>query len=336
MLEDAEIKEKEKKEKEDEEKEKSSVEEKEKSREKIKDKNVLDLDWSKNRNNPAVTENVDTKTMNLQYQQSRRNLPELMGLIIDMIGRGVDDLKIAQTIMYRNQGACSEDDILQTIEASEEFITLCVEGKFNNLTTEKPLPKEDVALFHLAKGDASLSLAMIEALMDNDIERSAQMPVGDKRDRIFQETSQHACTFGTLADLTDVHLATGAFELSIELAPQNVNAWSRVADMYTKAESNNKAVWAYQNVISLADEDIYPRQVANASKMLSQHYYEQGNSLQAAKFYNTSKQYYDSIGINRRLDKKEVEIIEIIESRQSEDLEATIAKILQRQNTRTA
>ena len=56
--------------------------------------------------------------------------------------------------------------------------------------------------------------------------------------------------------------------------------------------------------------------------------------MQAAKLYNNSKAYYDSIGINRRLDKKEVEIIEIIESRQNEDLEATIAKILQNSDLR--
>lgn len=86
--------------------------------------------------------------------------------------------------------------------------------------------------------------------------------------------------------------------------------------------------------MNLADEEIYPRQVANAGKMLSQYYYAQGNSLQAAKLYNSSKQYYDSIGINRRLDKKEVEIIEIIESRQNEDLESTIAKILQNREFR--
>ena len=156
--------------------------------------------------------------------------------------------------------------------------------------------------------------------------RSAQaglQPLAERRDRDV-----------TLASLSDVHLATGAFELAIELAPQNVNAWSRAADMYARTESNNKAVWAYENVLNLADEEIYPRQVANAGKMLSQFYYAQGNSLQAAKLYNSSKQYYDSIGINRRLDKKEVEIIEIIESRQNEDLESTIAKILQNREFR--
>ena len=129
-------------------------------------------------------------------------------------------------------------------------------------------------------------------------------------------------------------LATGAFELAIELNPSNVNAWGRLADMYARAESDNKAIWAYQNVLKLADEDIYARQVANANKMMSQHLYAQGNSLQAAKLYNSSKQYYDSLGINRRPDKQEVEIIEIIEAHQKDDLTAAIQKLLNKGATR--
>lgn len=296
----------------------------------------IDLDWKKGKLSELEANRVRLDIESLQYQQSRKGLPELLGLIIDMAGRGVDDLKIAQTVMFRNQGQNTEDDILQVIEAIEDFIALCVNGRFEQIraATDNPLPREDEALFHLAKGDLSLALALIEALMDVEIDRGASMSQGDKRDMLFQEVSNYACTFGTLASLSDVHLATGAFELAIELAPQNINAWSRAADMYARAESNNKAIWAYENVLNLADEEIYPRQVANAGKMLSQYYYAQGNSLQAAKLYNSSKQYYDSIGINRRLDKKEVEIIEIIESRQNEDLESTIAKILQNREFR--
>ena len=288
----------------------------------------------------AIRTNERIKTSGIDLDWKKGKLSELeanlLGLIIDMAGRGVDDLKIAQTVMFRNQGQNTEDDILQVIEAIEDFIALCVNGRFEQIraATDNPLPREDEALFHLAKGDPSLALALTEALMDVEIDRGASMSQGDKRDMLFQEVSNYACTFGTLASLSDVHLATGAFELAIELAPQNINAWSRAADMYARAESNNKAIWAYENVLNLADEEIYPRQVANAGKMLSQYYYAQGNSLQAAKLYNSSKQYYDSIGINRRLDKKEVEIIEIIESRQNEDLESTIAKILQNREFR--
>ena len=63
---------------------------------------------------------------------------------------------------------------------------------------------------------------------------------------------------------------------------------------------------------------------------MSQYLYAQGNSLQAAKLYNSSKQYYDSLGINRRLDKQEIEIVEIIESHHQDEIQSTILRILGR------
>lgn len=289
----------------------------------------LDLDWKKGKI-PELEQTAQAilSEETLSYQQSSRALPELLGLIIDMLGRGVDDLKIAQTIMYRNQGRSSEDDIMQTISAIKDFIALAVNGKFASVRRGKQLPDEATALYHLAEGDTTFSLAMLEALMDSNIERTTTMTSGPKRDEVFIETSNQACTFGTLSAISDVHLATGAFELAIELAPKNVNAWTRAGDMYAKAGSHNQAMKAYQNVLDMADEEINIAQIANANKMLSQYYYEQGNNLKAAKLYNSSKQYYDTLGINRRLDRQELEIIEIIESRQHDELGDTINKIL--------
>lgn len=289
----------------------------------------VDLDWKKGKLTELEQQAQATIPEEvLSYQQSNKALPELLGLIIDMLGRGVDDLKIAQTVMYRNQGQSSEDEIIQTISAVKDFIALAVNGKFTSIRAGKQLPDEATALYHLAEGDTTYSLALLESLMDSNIEHTTAMTSGPKRDEVFIETSNQACTFGTLSAISDVHLATGAFELAIELAPKNVNAWTRVGDMYAKAGSHNQAVWAYQNVLNMADDEINIAQVANANKMLSQYYYEQGNNLQAAKLYNSSKQYYDSLGINRRLDRQELEIIEIIESRQHDELGDTINKIL--------
>lgn len=289
----------------------------------------VDLDWKKGKLNDLEQQaQAVLSDEKLSYQQSNKALPELLGLIIDMLGRGVDDLKIAQTVMYRNQGQSTEDEIIQTISAIKDFIALAVNGKFVNIRAGKQLPDEATALYHLADGDTTYSLALLEGLMDYNIERTTAMTSGPKRDEIFIETSNQACTFGTLSAISDVHLATGAFELAIELAPKNINAWTRAGDMYAKAGSHNQAVWAYQNVLNMADDEINIAQVANANKMLSQYYYEQGNNLQAAKLYNSSKQYYDSLGINRRLDRQELEIIEIIESRQHDELGDTINKIL--------
>lgn len=313
-------------------KEKEQAEEKESEPKSI----VVDLDWKKGKLRDLEQNAPTLSNEFLSYHQSTKDLSELLGLIIDMIGRGVDDLKIAQTLMFRNQGKNSEDDILQIIDSIKDFIALCINQNFDRLPNASQLPREEDALFHLAQGDPTLALAMLEALMDFNIDRSSMAGIDVKKDEIFKEISAQSCVFGSLAAINDIHLATGAFELAIELNPNNVNAWCRLGDMYAKADSNNKAVWAYQNVLTLADEEIYARQVANANKMMSQHLYAQGNSLQAAKLYNSSKQYYDSLGINRRLDKQEVEIIEIIEAHQKEELQATIQKILSQKTSSRA
>ncbi len=307
--------------------------------EKIKsnEKNAaIKLDWEKGKFKEldALAQNIEIRPDILSYHQSNRQINELVGLIIDMIGRGVDDLKIAQTILFRNQYMSSEEDVLQLIDAVKDFIGLCKNQEFSKLENYSSLPHEEEALYHLAEGDASLALAMIEALMNNGIDHASALSADAKRESLYQEISRQAVIFGNLAAINDVMLATGAFELSIELAPHNIPAWSRLADMYSKAQSTSKAIWAYQNVLKFADGEINAREVANASKNISQHLYAQGNSLQAAKLYNSSKQYYDSLGINRRLDKQEIEIVEIIEANHQDELKSTIMRILGRDSGR--
>ncbi len=293
----------------------------------------IDFDWKKGKTAEQEQTSLDIMAGEvLHYQQSNKTLPELIGLIIDMIARKVDDLKIAQTVMYRNQGKISEDEILQTIAEVKNFLALAAQGKFNDIRRGTNLPDDATAILHLSEGDATYALALMENLMDAKIETASAMTNGARKDQIFQETSGMACTFGTLSALTDTRLATGAFELAIELHPQNVNAWNRAADMYNKAGSYNQAMKTYQHVLEIADEEINAEQVANADKMLSRFYYEQGNNLQAAKLYNASKVYYDSLGINRRLDRQELEIIDIIEQRQKQDIQQTIATILSSQD----
>jgi len=319
--------EKEKKEK----KEKESIEQKQNKRVYTPNKqNLVDLDWKKGKF-PEQSSDVDVNQSglrNLSYHQSNKQLNELTGLIIDMIGRGVDDLKIAQTIMFRNHYMSSEEDVLQLIDSVKGFISMCKNQDFRYLE-KTSLPNEEDALYHLAEGDATPALALIENLMDYNIDKAASGPE-NKKDELYREISGQALVFGNLAAINDVHLATGAFELAIELEPQNISAWSRLGDMYSRAETSNRAVWAYQNVLNMADGDINPREVANASKNMSQHLYAQGNSLQAAKLYNNSKQFYDSLGINRRLDKQEVEIVEIIEANHQDEIRLTIQNLLGR------
>ena len=301
---------------------------------------VVDFDWKKTANTKDTSSNVDSLSTsfnstpgNFLYTESKKDFSDLLGLLIDMVGRGVDDVKIGQALMYRGNGKNSEEDVMQTIDSVKDFIALCVNGKFNNIVSDD-LPGVKTALYHLANGDSSAALLLMERLLDDSIEKANAMPVGPKKDEVYAEVSHHACTFGNLASINDVMLATGSFELAIELAPNNINAWNRVGDMYLRADSTTKAVWAYNNVLQMSDEDLNIRQIANASKHLSDHYYSKGDSLQAAKMHNVAKQFYDDLGIGERLGKQEIEIVEIIEANQGQDLELTIESILLNQNLR--
>lgn len=317
-----------------EQKQKSSKKEN-KNKQRNKEKNIsLDLDWKKGKTKEldAKISDIKISSNSLSYHQNNQSLGELVGLIIDMLGRGVDELKIAQTVMYRNHYTSSEEDVFQLIDAVKDFIQLCRSQTFRKLENYNYLPNEEEALFHLAEGDPSLALTLIENLMDDNIDKAAASGMENKKTILYQETSNLANTFGNLAATNDIHLATSSFELSIELSPQNISSWSRLADMYARAESSSKAIWAYQNILDIADGEINAREVANACKHLSQHLYAQGNSLQAAKLYNNSKQYYDSLGINRRLDKQEIEIIEIIEANHQDEIRSTIYKLLGKQS----
>ncbi|MBE6467290.1 MAG: hypothetical protein E7004_01675 [Alphaproteobacteria bacterium] len=292
----------------------------------------IDLDWKigqKVEKSDNKVENIEALSMS--YKQSSVELNNLMGLAIDMLGRGVDELKIAQTLNFKNQGMSDENEILKAIDSLKEFINLSILGKFAKLEAYNELPNEDQALYHLANGDPTLALALLENLMDSRIDKANMSSSEEKRQQIYAEVSKYACCFGSLAEMNDIMLATSSYELAIELQSTNVVAWGRLGDVYKKASSMPKAVWAYQNVLNFADSEIDINQIANANKNISEQLYAEGNSLQAAKLYNSSKQYYDSLGINRRLDKKEVEIIELIESNKETSLPEMINKLLSRE-----
>ena len=324
-------------EKEQKEKKKKTQQEKEldafKERKGYKD-GGLELDWKIGTKAKEVQEKIDDiEALSMSYKQNRTELNNLMGLAIDMLGRGVDELKIAQTLNFKNQGMSDENEILKAIDALKEFINLSIKDKFAKLENYNVLPNEDQALYHLANGDPSLALALLESLMDSQIDKANSVNSDEKRQKMYAEISSYACCFGSLAEINDIMLATSSYELAIELQSTNVTAWGRLGDVYKKANSMPKAVWAYQNVLNFADTEIDIGQIANANRNISEHLYAEGNSLQAAKLYNSSKQYYDSLGINRRLDKKEVEIINLIESNQASSLPDMINKLLNRERT---
>ncbi len=285
-----------------------------------------DFDWKTDR--VVELDEATAGISSFRYEQTYRTLDSMTGLILNMFARNIDSGKIAQTLRVRCGDKASEEDIIQLIDSMKNFISLCNNGKFTNLPGAEYLPTPDEALYNLAQGDSTYCLSMLEALMNSTVDKGHSVKIAQKRDIAFMEASNYACTFGTLASLTDKQLALSSFELAIELSPKNVNAWSRVADMYNVSSLDSKAIWAYQNVITMGDEDIYPHQVANANMQMSKYYYSQGDNAKASSLYSYSHNYYSSIGINQELTVKEHDIIGIIESKQQEDLPDTINKLL--------
>ncbi|MBP3546233.1 MAG: hypothetical protein J6K16_03765 [Alphaproteobacteria bacterium] len=289
---------------------------------------TIDFDWNRNTRFQDA-ENIKSADA-FQYRQKPQKLIDLLGLIVDLLERGVDEPKIAQTIMYKNQHLNSEDDIIQTITAIKFFIYLCVNNRFKKIDSEKMLPQESTAIFHIGRGDCSLALVLLETLIDNNLKKIKSMYVGPEKERKWCETSNCATIFGTLAAFTNTHLARGAFELAIELNPKNVTAWGRLGDMYAKSEIFDKAIWAYTNVLNLADEGIYTQQIANANKRLAIYYNETGWKEKADEMSEKSSDFYDKIKINLPLTDREVKIVKIIESKEFENMETIVDNFFNR------
>lgn len=290
----------------------------------------IDFDWQKQKS-PAPETTSDTKidASMLSYHQETPKLYQQISLIIDMIGRDIDDIKIAQTLNYKTQGLNNENNILKLIDAVKCYISLCQSDKLSKVKNYNELPKPELSLYHLANNDPSLAIILLENLMDNNINKANNAnPV--KRQQIFSETSNLACCLGTLAEANDLMLATSVYEMAIELNPNNATAWSRLGDVYAIANSQSKAIWAYQNTYSYADSEINASEIANASRNMSNYLYTQGNTLQATKMHNIAKQYYDSLGINSRFSNKEIDAIKIIENNHKQNIGNTINKLLQR------
>lgn len=283
------------------------------------------LDWDKNVDN--IQEELDNTT-SLNYQRPKESMKELIGLIINMLSREVTPQKIAQAVYYRNQGEKNTEEILQTISAVRDFVTLCNTGKFNSIPARSELPSNNEALYNWAQGDNSLCLLLLENLIKQQID-TAETKSGLPQDLIYAQAASYSCLFGTIAMENNLELAQNSFELALELAPQSINAWSRCGDVYWQQKDYKNAVYAYQNVADNGDKILYAPQIANARHKLAEYNIDSGNTDTAAKLEKDSQSYYDEIGITKALSDKEDENLNFIAENQQINLESSIIKLLQ-------
>ncbi len=287
----------------------------------------LDFDWKKG--NKQVEKSKDTSVTPdiFQYQLKPHKLLSMMGLIVNMIERGVDEAKIAQTVMHKNQHLNTEDEVIQTVTTVKMFIHLCISNYFNNDDSKVVLPQADAALFHLGNEDVSLALVLLENLVNKNIDKLKITVNPQEREALFAETSNFATIWGNMASFYKDSLATKIFELAIELNPKNTTAWGRLGDTLAKSQLFANAVWAYKNVLNIADVGIHTQQTANAKKMLAICYKESGSRENTDKLFADSATFYNSIKINLPLTDKEIYAMDLIESNTNEYMEAIIERL---------
>ena len=83
----------------------------------------------------------------------------------------------------------------------------------------------------------------------------------------------------------------------------------------------------YQDLIRLADSDMYKQQIANAKAHLAQYYAQQGLVVQANTYQESSDEYYKQCGIRQPLTEAEDAAFDIILSRQ--DIDVSLTALLQ-------
>ncbi len=299
--------------------------EKENKKEKRKQK----LDWNKEAEHKdmSISERFGLKTAS--YQQKEQDLSELTGLVMDMIVRKVDDYKIAQALMYKTGGKASEEEILQLVSAIHNVINMSNSGEFREILAHHGSPDgEQQALELLANGDPSIILMLLEEKIDIKINKGTAMSYGPMKIQTLNDAAELSCDFGTLASLCDGNLAVNSLELATELQPKNVNAWSRLADNYLIHNTQNKAIWAYQNVLSLSDKKEDRQIIANANYKLGSIYIAQGNERLGRKMIEQSQEYYEFIGISHALSEKEQEVMEVIEAKYQDEISQTVERLL--------
>ncbi len=282
----------------------------------------------------AQVQHEQTKTVvdlakKTQISPEQAHLRELISTIVKMLARQVSDYKIAQTIANRLKPSPDWEDILQAIRMIHDFIGLANTGVFTNLPNAEKLPDATDALRILCdKGDNSLCLELLQKLTSQYID-DAMPESGITRQVLLAQASGYACLTGNFAWFDDMDLAQTSFNFATEISAENVNAWSRLGDIYVAQNNLTKAMFAYQSVMELGEEHLYDQQLANARFRLASYYRTQGMEEKASAYSEQALEYYKKCGLTEPLTAMEDAAADLIISRQDigESIEILIPRL---------
>ena len=266
-----------------------------------------------------------------EEQRKKRELHNLIAMILNLLGRGVSQNKIAQAIFFNNQEKYSEFEIIQLIQTLRDFIGLCNAEHFEVLPNRESLPSNQEALYALAYGNTTPCLTLLQSYL-NLLMQQSNNESDMFKDMTYAKAAAIACIMGNIARLTDLELAHNSFELATELSPNSTNAWINLADIYLMKGANEKAMIAYQSVLELGDSLMYDWQIADAREKLSEYYEKQGMLAKAEEFYKNNLDFYKNCGIRTPLTNLENTSYDIIYKTKDRNLNVSLAHLLVNEN----
>jgi hypothetical protein len=169
-------------------------------------------------------------------------LENMSGLIMNMLGRKIETGKIVQVIKNKTGVRSTEEDVIQTVDAVRRFVFLCSSGIFFDLQNRDVLPTEREALEALDHNDPTVCLQLLQALMNQNVEKTKEIIGPSKKSAAFSKIADYTCLFGHLAALYDTQTAQEAYETAIEFVNDHVEAWNRVGDMYKRQQESSVGV----------------------------------------------------------------------------------------------
>lgn len=289
--------------------------------------NLRNVLYKQSKDNNEKSKAAEKPEVEVISENNVWELDQTIGVIVNMCAHNVSDKKIAQSIYFLNKGVDDVEEIIQLVRAVKNFIAYCNTGKFDQLPGRENLPLCSDALYALAFGDNNRCMELMEALMNTQV-ALAQRQKGLSKELAYALAADYACTTGTLANLSNYELAINSFELALDLAPKNVNALSRCADLYLQDNNAAKAAETYQQVLNLADDVIYPEQKANANLKLAQYYRNSGKMFKADEMEREGRKFFEEYGIKSPLSDKEKETLKILISEQDKKMPDYIKAVL--------
>lgn len=242
-----------------------------------------------------------------------RELKDCLGLIIELFGRGMSEYKIFQIIYAITNEQTSEEDVIQLVLSIKKFIKLCRKDEFLYLKQYYNLPSKEQALLSLANGRISDVVAMLRALIEDTI-TSIIKNYDDNREKKIKKTIDLLNMLGNILMLKDQQAALFNFNLALRLDTNNILTISRIADIYSQLEDQEKAEDLYLKIIETVKLEDNLQFIANADSKLSNKFVQEKDNETAKMLIDFSDECYNEMGMYREIGQEETIALEIINS----------------------